>query len=481
MTQQNFRADSFVEGLAIKAPVRTTTSAPVVLQGEQLIGFVNLVVGDRILVKDQVDPIENGIYVVQTSAWTRAGDFDGSRDVVGGTLVPAYDPVNSDIVLYRVGGQSTPLEPNVDAMNFSIFYDPSAAGGVMLPVSTVEHSSLSADNSGGWIENSGILLDGNELFVDYVSALDNLQLGTGTGLAKRITSTGNLEIVAQGGVGSVSVIGGSNFQVIQGGSLYNEEKAAANLDLVGYGQYWVRDDAPCVPMFTDDTGVDYQLNLAPTFSPPLVLLDDEQIEFGTAAPDVTMEFDSGINGILIDPIAINTPFALNNAMGFRLHNQNGSGYIQFRNDGLLAFNDLQITAVGGTSNITVPFGIPIDLDNNRLLRPVLDDYAIQHQTAGSVAGTLDIDFEDGNSVFVELTENVTTVNLQNPPASGRLGQVEIEILQDSVARTITWPASVQWPGGTAPDLSTTNSTHLIHLRTRDGGTTYLGTFTNEFS
>jgi hypothetical protein len=112
---------------------------------------------------------------------------------------------------------------------------------------------------------------------------------------------------------------------------------------------------------------------------------------------------------------------------------------------------------------------------------VLDDYAIQHATAGSAAGVADIDFEDGNSHYLPLTENITTLTLSNPPVSGRLGQLEIEILQDSVARTIAWPASVKWPGGTAPDLSTTNATYLVHLRTRDGGTTYLGSYLENFS
>ena len=43
-------------------------------------------------------------------------------------------------------------------------------------------------------------------------------------------------------------------------SVYITEKTAANADFAGLGQFWVRDDAPNTPMFTDDTGVDYELN-----------------------------------------------------------------------------------------------------------------------------------------------------------------------------------------------------------------------------
>ncbi len=43
-------------------------------------------------------------------------------------------------------------------------------------------------------------------------------------------------------------------------SLYFSEQAAADGDTAAKGQYWVRDDAPNTPMFTDDTGSDFVLN-----------------------------------------------------------------------------------------------------------------------------------------------------------------------------------------------------------------------------
>ena len=38
------------------------------------------------------------------------------------------------------------------------------------------------------------------------------------------------------------------------------EKAAAPADVTGTGQFWVRDDVPNTPMFTDDAGTDFELN-----------------------------------------------------------------------------------------------------------------------------------------------------------------------------------------------------------------------------
>lgn len=43
-------------------------------------------------------------------------------------------------------------------------------------------------------------------------------------------------------------------------SIYVTEKTTANADFAGLGQFWVRDDVPNVPMFTDDAGTDFVLN-----------------------------------------------------------------------------------------------------------------------------------------------------------------------------------------------------------------------------
>ncbi len=44
------------------------------------------------------------------------------------------------------------------------------------------------------------------------------------------------------------------------GALYIQEGAAAGVDLAGQGQFWVRNDVPNTPMFTDDAGNDFDLS-----------------------------------------------------------------------------------------------------------------------------------------------------------------------------------------------------------------------------
>lgn len=47
---------------------------------------------------------------------------------------------------------------------------------------------------------------------------------------------------------------------ITAGSLYIGKIAEARADIATFGQFWVRDGTPYVPMFTDDTGADFTLD-----------------------------------------------------------------------------------------------------------------------------------------------------------------------------------------------------------------------------
>lgn len=71
----------------IKAPVRAATSSNITLSGEQTSGGVAIVSGDRVLVWQQTNSVQNGIYDASTGAWTRSIDANGSQDLVTGTGV----------------------------------------------------------------------------------------------------------------------------------------------------------------------------------------------------------------------------------------------------------------------------------------------------------------------------------------------------------------------------------------------------------
>lgn len=76
--------DAVGQGLDVKMSVRATTTANIALTGTQVIDGVNVVAGNRVLVKDQTTASENGIYIVAAGAWSRSTDADENVEVTPG-------------------------------------------------------------------------------------------------------------------------------------------------------------------------------------------------------------------------------------------------------------------------------------------------------------------------------------------------------------------------------------------------------------
>jgi hypothetical protein len=73
--------DSVAQGLDPKASCVAATTANITLSAPQTIDGVAVVAGDRVLVKNQTLPQNNGIYIVNASTWTRALDMDTWAEV----------------------------------------------------------------------------------------------------------------------------------------------------------------------------------------------------------------------------------------------------------------------------------------------------------------------------------------------------------------------------------------------------------------
>ncbi|PYC19547.1 hypothetical protein DMO17_19415 [Aquipseudomonas alcaligenes] len=74
-----------------KDSVRVATTAEIVLSGAQSIDGVAVVAGNRVLVKNQSNAAQNGIYVAAAGPWLRAADADASIEVTPGMLVPVEE------------------------------------------------------------------------------------------------------------------------------------------------------------------------------------------------------------------------------------------------------------------------------------------------------------------------------------------------------------------------------------------------------
>ena len=122
---------------------------------------------------------------------------------------------------------------------------------------------------------------------------------------------------------------------------------------------------------------------------------------------------------------------------------------------------------GGTFSGTVNFA------DNIAQRPEIKDYAETVYAHGTTGGAKTIDLTNGNIHTITLNA-ATTFAFSNPPASGKAGSLTLIINQGTTAYAVTWPSSVDWSGGSAPDLSTVSTDYVLTFLTLDGGTTWRG-------
>jgi hypothetical protein len=94
-----------------------------------------------------------------------------------------------------------------------------------------------------------------------------------------------------------------------------------------------------------------------------------------------------------------------------------------------------------------------------------------HETVGTIT-TGTIDLSTGN-VFSDAPASSPTYVFSSPPASGTAYGFTLKITPSTTV-AITWPTSVDWPGGAAPDAPANGETHVFVFYTQDGGTTYYG-------
>jgi len=123
------------------------------------------------------------------------------------------------------------------------------------------------------------------------------------------------------------------------------------------------------------------------------------------------------------------------------------------------------TLVGAT------LGGNMDAADYLITKPTLKDYAVEGSAIGNTGATRTFDLTTANFFSATLDE-ASTFTFSNPPASGDFGTFVME-LTNGGAFVITWPASVDWVGGTPPTLTAAGVDQLV-FTTRDGGTTYFG-------
>ena len=95
-------------------------------------------------------------------------------------------------------------------------------------------------------------------------------------------------------------------------------------------------------------------------------------------------------------------------------------------------------------------------------------------SASISAGTLTLDLSTAGIFYVNLNANITTLTISNTQSIGASAFTLI-FTADGTPRSVTWGASILWPGGFGPTLTSTNGKEdIFSFVTIDGGTTWNG-------
>ena len=201
--------DGLVQGLNVKAAVLASTTANITLSGLGTQGggdwAASLTAGDRILVKNQTAPANNGIYVAAVSTWTRASDADTYAK-----LVAAFTFVQTGTTLADTGWVCT-----------------SDQGGTL---GTTAITFAQFSSAGAYLAGTGLTLTGNTFSITNTAVTAGTFGGAASSLSATVNAQGQLTALSAqsiaiantqvSGLGTMSTQAASGV-AITGGSITN--------------------------------------------------------------------------------------------------------------------------------------------------------------------------------------------------------------------------------------------------------------------
>lgn len=167
-----------------KGAVRVATTANITLSGTQTIDTIVLVVGNKVLVKNQATGSENGLYIVDDAAWSRSDDLITGSNAAGVAVFVSEGAVSVDTVYVCTNDEATAVV-GTDALVFATLSSTVAAAGSDTQVQYNSGGSFAGDAAFTFVVGSGTLT--STILSDGTASLT---AGALSGVTD-ITSTGN--------------------------------------------------------------------------------------------------------------------------------------------------------------------------------------------------------------------------------------------------------------------------------------------------
>ena len=213
--------DATANGLDVKNSVRAATTAAGTLASDfangDAIDGVTLATNDRILIKDQADGSENGIYTVNASgAPTRATDFDADSEVTAGAFTFVEEgTTNGDT------GHVLSTNGSITVGSTSLTFTQFSGAGLLTAGTGLTKSGNTLNAVGG----NGIVANANDLAVDLATdtalAFSGGKLDVTIDLADSTNDVTGTLAIGNGGTGATSlddIVAGSNKLTVTNGT-----------------------------------------------------------------------------------------------------------------------------------------------------------------------------------------------------------------------------------------------------------------------
>lgn len=429
-----------------------------------------------------------------TNKVVRGTEFETEFDAISTAIATKSDTASPTFT----GTVTIPtVDINAGAIDGTAIGASSAAAGTFTNLT----ASGTVNFNGATISNLGTITTAN---LDG-GTIDNVVIGGSTAAAGSFTTVAASSSITVGGAAVLTSVAFSN---IDAGAITTSSETFADSDTQIPTNAAVKDHVEAViptlsvteasvtahqaalaiaaSQLSDVTSTATELNLVDGSTADTVV-NSKAVIYGSAGQITANELD--VDNIQIDANAVKSTDTNGNVQLF----PNGTGFTELygnTNPGTIRFNcesnshgvTVQGPAHSAASTYTVKLPDTLGLtqasgivtsDANGVVS--FDNGTIEEvTTVTSSSNAATINLRDGNLFEHDLTENVT-YTFSNPAASGRASSFVLKVIQDSSARTITWPSSVDWPAATAPTLTATNNgVDVFVFFTIDGGTTYYG-------
>lgn len=211
--------DSVAAGLDPKESVFVATTENITLSGTQTIDGSSVAAGKRVLVKDQTNAVENGIYICSASSWSRASDFAVGFAEAGAYMFVESGMISQNLKYVCISNAGSDIV-GTNNLSFSVYSGPDSttAGSGLQKVGDqisvkLDGSTLAASASGLKISSGGIT--NTEISNSAAIAISKLAASTISGKSLG----GNLDSLSAQASGGIAM------------TAYNGASAVSNLRL----------------------------------------------------------------------------------------------------------------------------------------------------------------------------------------------------------------------------------------------------------